>query len=88
MHSVGLRFGRQERGPNIGLEPEPWSSEFRAFFGTEMRLSFWGRKMVQKIEPHAPRIIIFYWKKAWSQKWTKFRSCFLNRILVKEASLF
>ena len=30
-HSVGLRSGPQERGPNTGLEPEPWSSEFRAF---------------------------------------------------------
>ena len=41
VHSVGLRSGRQERGPNTGLEPEPWSSEFQAF-STPKRDSVFG----------------------------------------------
>ena len=49
VHSVGLRFERQEGGPDTGLEPEPWSSEFRAFLAPKCGSVFGAGKWFRKL---------------------------------------
>ena len=49
VHSVGLRSERQERGPDTGLEPEAWSSEFRAFLAPKCGSVFRGGKWFRKL---------------------------------------